>query len=93
MPSDHEEIKKLLEENLKVSRDSHAILEKMHRMDVYTFWMKVLWFASIVGLPILVYYLLVEPYFRAVGLNSEEFTLMLKNLPQLINSPFSKMMY
>ena len=92
MPGEHEEIKKLLEENLRVVKESHVLLEKMHRMDVYTFWMKVLWFASIVGLPIIVYYLFLEPYFKALGVNSEDFSLMLKNIPHLINSPFGKIL-
>ena len=92
MPGEHEEIKKLLEENLRVVKESHALLERMHRMDVYTFWMKALWFASIVGLPIIVYYLFLEPYFKALGVNSEDFSLMLKNIPHLINSPFGKIL-
>ena len=83
MPGEHEEIKKLLEENLAIVKENHALLEKMHRMDVYSFWLKFLWFAVIIGVPILVYYVVVEPYFAALGINSEAIARFLKTLPHL----------
>lgn len=92
MLGEHEEIKRLLEENLKVSKDTHALLEKMHRMDLYTFWMKFLWFAIIIGLPFVIFYFFLGPYLEALGIYSEEFEAALKNLPQLFSSPMGKIM-
>ncbi len=92
MPGEHEEIKKLLEENLVIGKANHALLEKMHRMDVYSFWLKFLWFAIIIGVPILVYYVVVEPYFMALGINSEAIGRFIRAIPRLMDSPFSRFM-
>jgi uncharacterized membrane protein (DUF106 family) len=92
MPGEHEEIKKLLEANLEVVKQNHEMLEKIHRVYMYTFWMKALWFAIIIGVPFLVYYVLLEPYVAALGIDSEQFTQMMRDLPKLISSPVGKMM-
>jgi len=92
MPGEHDEIKRLLTENLEVTKQNHLLLEKMHRMHLMTFWLKFLWFIIIVGLPLLAFYYVVEPYMAALGMNSEQFQLMLKDLPQLLSSPVGKVM-
>jgi hypothetical protein len=92
MLGEHEEIKKLLEENLAIVKENHVLLEKMHRMDVYSFWLKFLWFASIIGVPIVAYYFLIEPYFKALGVTSDEIGRIIKAMPHLIDSPFGKIL-
>lgn len=85
--ADHsDDIKKLLEENLKVVKANHELLEKMHRIHVYTFWMKALWFAVIIGVPFLLYYAILQPYLQAFGLRGEEFGEMLKSASYLLKS-------
>ena len=92
MPTEHEELKKLLEENLAIAKENHKLLQKMHRIEMYAFWIRFLWFAIIIGVPFLTYYFFVEPYLHAVGVSSDDFGNMLKNLPHLINSPFLKVL-
>jgi hypothetical protein len=92
MPGEHEAIKKLLEENLEVVKENHKLLEKMHRVHVLTFWLKFLWFAIIVGLPIVIYYYMFEPYLAAIGANASQFEMLLEKLPELLSSPMGKMM-
>jgi hypothetical protein len=79
-----EDIKKLLEENLKVVKQNHEILEKIHKVYMYTLWMKVLWFAIIVGVPFILYYFLIEPYLMAAGIYTEQIRDALKGFQQLV---------
>lgn len=86
MPDHSEEIKKLLEENLKVVKANHELLEKMHKIHIYTFWMKALWFGVIIGVPFLVYYAILQPYLQAFGLQGDQIGDMLKSASYLIKS-------
>lgn len=77
---DHQEqIEKLLEENLKVVKENHELLEKMHRVHLYTFWMKFVWFLIIIGLPVVMYYLVLHPYVQAMGGQADKIGEALKN--------------
>lgn len=77
---DHQEqIEKLLEENLKVVKENHELLEKMHRVHIYTFWMKFVWFLIIIGLPVIMYYVLLHPYVQAMGGQADQIGEALKN--------------
>ncbi len=77
---DHQEqIEKLLEENLKVVKENHELLEKMHRIHMYTFWVKFAWFLIILGMPVLMYYVVVQPYVQAFGGHADEIGQALKN--------------
>ncbi len=86
MPGEHEEIKRLLEENIKVAKENHVLLEKMHRMHVYSFWMKGLWFGIIVGIPFIAYYFILDPYLQAFGVNAGQFGELLKNASHFFGS-------
>ena len=91
VPPDNTELKRLLERNFDLEQKNHRLLEKIHRLTLYDAWARALWFAVLIGAPVIVYYLFLEPYFKALGVNSEEFKVMVKNLPHLINTPWDNL--
>lgn len=80
---DHEEIRRLLEENLQLAKDNNKILHKLHRNSVIEFWLRVVWYAVLVGLPFALYFYVLEPYFTAFGSNYELFRAGISELPGL----------
>ena len=78
MQGENEDIKRLLTENLEVTKQNHALLAKMHRVHVWTFWLKFLWFIVIIGLPVVTFYYVLEPYMAKFGISTEQFQFLLK---------------
>jgi hypothetical protein len=81
-----DQIEKLLEENLKVVKENHELLEKMHRIHVYTFWMKFAWFLIIIGIPVIMYYLVLHPYVQALGGQADQIGEALKSASYFFKS-------
>ena len=92
MPGEHQEIKQLLEENLAWEKKNYELLEKMHKYHVYTFWMKFVWFAIVIGLPFIFFYVFMQPYLALLGVSGTDVESLLKDLPGVINSPMGKIM-
>lgn len=81
--NDHAEMKRLLEENLQLAKDNNALLTKLHRNSVIEFWIRVVWYAVLIGLPFALYFYILEPYFEAFGSNYEVFRAGIAELPGL----------
>lgn len=92
MPPEMRELKELVKANLELTKENHKLLEKIHRLHVYSFWFKALWFAVIVGLPFVIFYFLLEPYVAALGITSEEFKVMVHNVSEFFSSPSWKVL-
>ena len=63
----HEEMQDLLEKNAELLEENNQILKKIHRNAVWGFWLRIAWYVILVGLPFALYYLVIEPYFEALG--------------------------
>lgn len=70
---DHKEMKKLLQEVLLVSRENNKILHSVRRISIIEFVVRLLWYAFLIGLPFAVYFYILDPYLKAVGISSEHF--------------------
>ncbi len=58
---DHDAMEKLIKQNSKLLEENNALLRKIHRNGVLSFWLRVVWFAVIVGLPFALYFYILEP--------------------------------
>lgn len=57
-----EETKRMLKENLELSRENNKILRKMHRNAVFGTFLRILWYAFIIGVPIFIYFQFLDSY-------------------------------
>ncbi len=84
----HDEIKELLLENQRLLKENNELLLGMRRSARWAFAFRVLWFAMILGAPIALYYLLLEPnidsLYRAYGVFERSAT-ELTGLRQFLN--------
>ena len=80
---DHNLIKELLLDNKKLLTENNRLVRKMHRQMVWGFWLRIFWYALLIGLPFAVYFYVLEPYFEALGSNYEVFKAGLNEVPGL----------
>ena len=80
--TEHAEIKRLLEENSKLVKENNELLLKMHRNSVIGIWLRVAWYAILIGVPFALYFIL-RPYFEALGSSYDTFIDGLNELPGL----------
>ncbi len=82
MPPDaHEEMKKLLEENLLVSRENRKLLKSIRRIGIFELILRLLWYAILIGMPFAVYYYVLGPYFESLGASYGQFSQGVQELP------------
>jgi hypothetical protein len=55
------ELKELLVENQRLLAENNVLLHKMRRSALWATAFRLLWFAVIIGMPIALYYLFLEP--------------------------------
>ena len=78
---DHGELKRLLRENITLAQENNLLLKKLHRNALWTFWVRILWYVLLIGLPFVVYFFFLEPYFQAFGSSIEIFTNGMQEIP------------
>lgn len=84
-------MKKLIERNSDLLEENNRLLKKIHRNGLWAFWIRVVWYLVLIGLPFALYFYVFEPYFTALGANYEVFRAGigeipgLKGLDQLLN--------
>ncbi len=79
----HSEILGILKENARLVKENNEMLHKMYRYDVITFWLRIVWYGVLIGLPFAVYFYFLEPYFEAFGSNYELFRQGMAEIPGL----------
>ncbi len=77
----HEELMRLLKENTALAQENNELLKKINRHNTITFWVRIVWFAVIVGMPFAVYFYFLQPYFEAFGANYELFRQGMAEIP------------
>ncbi len=79
--NEHQDIRQLLLENQKLLADNNRMLKKLHRSSVISFWLKIFWIVLVIGLPFILYYYVVEPYFNAFGSSFDTFRNGVEEIP------------
>lgn len=80
---DHRRIRELLEENAKLLKDNNETLHKIKRHMMWNLIFRIIWYALLLGLPFLLYYSLIVPYFELFGADYNLFQAGMKELPGL----------
>jgi Trk-type K+ transport system membrane component len=78
---EHGDMKALILENQRLLGENNKLLKKLYRNAVITFWIRLLWIGIVIGLPFLIYFYLVEPYFEAFGSSFSTFQSGLQEIP------------
>lgn len=77
------EISKSLKENSALLKENNQLLKKIHRNALWGFWLRILWYMVLIGLPFALYFYVLEPYFTALGSNYEVFKAGVNEIPGL----------
>lgn len=78
---EHDQIREILLENQKLMAENNRLLKKLHRNAMWTFWVRIAWFLFIIGLPFVLYFYIIQPYFSALGSSFETFQAGLQEIP------------
>lgn len=78
---EHSEMKQLLLENQRLLAENNKLLKKVYRNAMITFWVRIAWFLFIIGLPFVLYFYVIEPYFDALGSSFTVFQDGLQEIP------------
>lgn len=78
---DHAELLRLLRENTALAKENNILLRKLRRSSIIELWLRVVWFALLIGLPFALYFYILEPYFEAFGGSFDQFRLGIEQLP------------
>lgn len=66
MPIENE-TRKLLQENIEISRENNKLLKKLHRGAIISSILRIVYVAVIVGAPVFLYYTFLQPYFAELS--------------------------
>lgn len=69
---DLEEIEEKMIKNQALLEENNKLLKKINRSNTWAFWLRLLWIAIILGVPFILYYYLIEPYFELFGITVPE---------------------
>ena len=72
-----------MKKNAELLEENNKLLKKIHRNGLWGFWLRVLWYVLLVGLPFALYFYVLEPYFEALGANYELFRAGINEIPGL----------
>jgi hypothetical protein len=83
MVPDNEEkqIRELILENQRLLAENNHLLKQMNRRSIVGFWLRLAWTAFLIGLPFVLYYYVIEPYFTSLGSSFETFRAGLQEVP------------
>jgi len=78
---EHQLLQELMLENQRLLVENNELLKKMMKAAVWAFWLKVIWLLVILGVPLVLYYYVVEPYFNSLGSSFQTFQAGLQEVP------------
>lgn len=79
--NEHQQIKDLLLENQRLLGENNELLKKIRRNAVWAFWMRLVWTLILLGVPFVLYYFVIEPYFDSLGSSFQTFQAGLQEVP------------
>ncbi len=79
--NEHEEIKKLLEENLAIGKENKKTLASIRRIGIIELLLRLLWYAILIGAPFALYFYILGPYLEALGASYSQFNQGVQELP------------
>lgn len=77
----HREMKEVLEDNNRLIAENNQLLKKLHRNARWSFWIRIVWYLLLFGLPFALYFYILEPYFELLGSSYEQFSNGMAEIP------------
>jgi hypothetical protein len=74
-------IEEMVIENQKLLAENNKLLKKINRSNTWAFWLRILWIAILLGLPVVVYYYIIAPYYESLETAFQFFGVQLPNIP------------
>ncbi len=71
---EHEHLRDLIKTNQELIKENTEILTKIRRQLMIGFWMRILWYVILIGLPFALYFYVLEPYFELLGSSYQQFS-------------------
>ena len=79
----HQAMEKLMKANKDLLEENNKLLKKIYRNGVWGFWIRVMWYVLLIGLPFSLYFYVLEPYFDVMGSNYDTFRAGINEIPGL----------
>jgi hypothetical protein len=79
--NEQQQIRGLILENQRLLTENNQLLKKLNRRSTISFWFRIVWGAFIIGLPFVLYFYIIEPYFQSLGSSFETFKQGLQEVP------------
>jgi len=77
----HKVVEHLMKQNADLITENNELLKKIHRNGVWSFWVRLVWYAIIIGLPFILYFYAIEPYFSTLGSSYDTLNQELQEVP------------
>jgi hypothetical protein len=77
----HQQLRKLMIENQRLLAENNQLLKKMNRRSILSFWFRIVWTLVLIGVPFVLYFYVIEPYFTSLGSSFETFQNGLQEVP------------
>ena len=78
---DCQALRELVLENQRLITENNRLLKRMHRMSIWSFWIRLGWTLFLIGAPFVLYYYVLQPYFESFGSSFEAFQSGLQEVP------------
>jgi len=79
--TEQSEMKEMLEENNKLLEENNKYLKRLYRNARWSFWLRVVWYLLLFGLPFAIYFYILEPYFTLLGSSYDQFNAGIQEIP------------
>ncbi len=79
--NEQQQIRELILENQRLLTENNQLIKKMNRRSALSFWFRLVWSAFLIGLPFVLYFYVIEPYFESLGSSFETFQKGLQEVP------------
>ncbi|HEY4502716.1 MAG TPA: hypothetical protein VJH21_02700 [Candidatus Paceibacterota bacterium] len=77
------EARDLLEENLRLTKENNRLLRKLKRAQTISTIFKIIWIAVLIGVPLVLYVYVIEPYYQEVQTRYDELQQRVEAIPGL----------
>lgn len=80
-PAEFAKLKNQVDKNKALLEENNRLLHRMYRFTLVGFWVRVVWYVLLIGLPFALYFYILEPYFTALGSSYEVFSAGMQEIP------------
>jgi hypothetical protein len=79
--NEQQQLRQLVLENQRLLTENNQLLKMMNRRSIIGIWLRVVWAAFLIGLPFVLYFYVLEPYFDTLGSSFDTFRSGLQEVP------------